>query len=160
MQQFFHYAVKNTNPHKIVKTGPKSRINNKSKLGHKIKMRPKSVIESPSRPQPSSEPKSPNILGPERPKSPIMGTKSNTYPRLSPKVLIEDQKKAKSNNHSDLARINTLMTRCKNCKEKVSKNVLNKHIEKCNETSSLQNSSKSKSNLQPVNNVRLEMLAF
>ena len=129
-------------PHKLVKTGPKSKINQQSKLCHKIKMRHKSLIESPSSPQPSSEPKSPNILGPERPKSPIMGTKSNTYPRLSPKVLIEDQKKTKSNNHSDLAKINTLMTRCKNCREKVSKNGLNKHIERCNKASNLHNSSK------------------
>ena len=136
-------------PHKLVKTGHKSKINHQSKLCHKIKMRHKSLIESPSSPQPSSEPKSPNILGPERPKSPIMGTKSNTYPRLSPKVLIEDQKRTKSNevqhkpnNHSDLARINTLMTRCKNCREKVSKNGMNKHVEKCIKASNPHNSSK------------------
>ena len=139
-------------PHKIVKKGPKSKINHKVKLSHEIKMRPKSVNESPSSPQPSSKPKSPKSFGPERPKNPIMGTKSNTYPRLSPKVLIEDQKKTKSNevqpkpnNHSDLAKINTLMTRCKNCREKVSKNGLNKHIEKCNKASNPQNSSKPES---------------
>ena len=81
-----------------------------------------------------------------------MGTKSNTYPRLSPKVLIEDQKNTKSNevqpkpnNHSDLAKIDTLMTKCKNCREKVSKNGLNKHIEKCNKASNPQNSSKPES---------------
>ena len=136
-------------PHKIVKTEPRSKINHRGKLDCKIKMRPKSVIESPSSPQPSSEPKSPKNLGPERPKSPLMGAKSNTYPRLSPKVLIEDQKKTKSdevqhkpNNHSDLARINTLMTRCKNCREKVSKNGMNKHVEKCIKASNPHNSSK------------------
>jgi hypothetical protein len=81
-------SVPEDQPYEIVKAEPRSKINHKGKLGCKIKMSAKSVIESPSSPQPSSEPKSPKFLGPERPKSPIMGAKSNTYPRLSPKVLI------------------------------------------------------------------------